>query len=205
MLPWLDFPGHLARVFVEYHYSEVPIFQQYFEVQHVLLANLAIDVIAPPLMRWFDPYTVAQIFISLIVVLFVFGCHLLGKELHDGESTWLAIPASFFFYNTLLQWGYVNYMASVGMFLIAAACWVRCSRRGTVLLYILTAALSFATFVAHLGGFIFLCAFIGVWTLVDVIKQRRVTAQHVLWFVPCCRAWSPTHRWTRAPSLRPCG
>ncbi len=182
-LPLIDLPDHLARAFILHTYDQVPIFQQYYEIQDSLLPNLALDLIVPGLLNWFDAYTAAKLFVSLLVALFVTGCHALGREIH-GAPTWAAIPTAFFFYNWLLLYGMVNYAASLALFMIAAAIWLRFSKSLTLFWGTAATLVACATYVAHLSGFVFLCVFAGMWTLAQVVEQRKVSGMHLLPLLP---------------------
>jgi hypothetical protein len=178
VVPWADYGDHMARIFIERHYDTVPIFRQYYQISYLLFPNLAVDLVGVALLHLFDPDTTAHLIASLSVVIFALGCHLFGKAVH-GAPTWLAIPAAFFFYNSLLIDGFVNYMWSVALFLITAAAWMRFVQKPGLLGGFAVAMLSLATYTAHLAGFFFLCSFVGLYVAVQVLQGRRITLADV--------------------------
>ncbi len=183
ILPWDDFSGHIARVYILQAYDQTPIFQEYYDVPHTLLPNLAIDLVGPWLMNWFDAYTTAKVFGSLTIVLFILGCHALGTQIH-GTPTWLAIPASFFFYNALVLRGFINYGAGLAVFMIATACWLRFVKFPSPILGLIAGVAAYATYVSHLAGFVFLCAFVGLWTMVEMYQRRSIAIRYWLLMLP---------------------
>jgi uncharacterized membrane protein YjjB (DUF3815 family) len=130
-----------------------------------------------------DAYTAAKVFASISVILFAVACHVFGRTVH-GAPTWLAIPAAFFFYNSLTFTGFVNYMWSVAWFLLAAAAWLVFDRKRSWMFGAVTAAAGFVTYIAHLSGFFFLCLFVGCMTLWSIARSRRVTVWNAAGFLP---------------------
>jgi hypothetical protein len=183
VLPWSDFGDHMARVYILRHYSEVPVFRQYYEITHLPLPNLAMDLIMPPMLGAVDPYIAAKLFVSLSVIVFAIAVDQFGRAVH-GAPTWLAIAAAFFFYNSLLLYGFVNYIWSVALFLLTAAAWLAFDRKHSVTAGLLAVIAGSATYVAHLAGFFFLCVFIGLMTLFEVVRTRRVSIWNVAGFLP---------------------
>jgi hypothetical protein len=183
VLPWTDFGDHLARVYILCHYNEVPVFRQYYQIVHLPLPNLAIDLILTPVLAVVDPYPAAKLFASLSVVVFAIAVDQFGRAVH-GAPTWLAIVAAFFFYNSLLLYGFVNYTWGLVMFLLAAAAWMRANRNRSVLSGLLAVIAGTATYVAHLSGFFFLCVFIGLMSAFEVGRARRITIWNVVGFLP---------------------
>ncbi len=56
ILPWSDFGDHMARIYILRHFDEVPIFRQYYFIQYLPLPNLAVDLIATPMLSFASPY-----------------------------------------------------------------------------------------------------------------------------------------------------
>src|SRR5579862_1969758 len=183
VMPWSDFGDHMARMYILRHYSEVPVFRQYYEITHLPLPNLAMDLIIPPMLGAINPYIAAKLFVSLSVIVFAIAVDQFGRAVH-GAPTWLAIAAAFFFYNSLLLYGFVNYIWSVALFLLTAAAWLVFDRKHSVIVGLLAVIAGSVTFVAHLAGFFFLCVFIGLMTMFEVVRTRRVSIWNVTGFLP---------------------
>ena len=179
ILPWTDFGDHMGRVFVLAHYGDVPAFYRAYEIKRLLLPNLAIDLIGPPLLRLFSPDVAAKVFASLSVLVFAAGCHVFGCAVHRRPS-WLAVAAVFYFYNSFLIYGFVNFIWGVALFLISAALWVWFTRRPSWLMGAAAMAGAFGTYIAHLTGFVFLCCFIALHLAYSFSRLRRVAGPQLL-------------------------
>ena len=118
--PLVDYPNHLARVHILYKYAEAPAYQAaYFRVLEPR-PNMAIELLVFPLLPFVDILAASKIFLILTVLLFITGCHQLGTAIH-GRPTWLVLPSLFFVYNSMLFYGFVNYIVGVSVFCLALA------------------------------------------------------------------------------------
>ena len=183
ILPWTDLGDHMARVYIVHHYNDVRVFRQYYEIERLPLPNLAMDLIVPPMLGFMSAWVAAKVFASLSVILFAVACHVFGRTVH-GAPTWLAIPAAFFFYNSLTLTGFLNYMWSVACFLLAAAAWLVFDRKHSMVSGILASVAAAVTYLAHLSGFFFLCMFVGLMTIFSIVRSRRVTVWNAIPFLP---------------------
>jgi hypothetical protein len=183
ILPWSDLGDHMARLYILRHFNEVPIFRQYYFIERLPLPNLAIDLIGTPILRIVNPYLAAKLIASLSVMVFAIAVHVFGRAVH-GAPTWLAIAAAFFFYNSLLLYGFVNYTWGVAMFLIAAAAWLEFERKRSVGACVLAIVAGSVTYIAHLSGFFFLCVFVGLMSLFAIARDRRISLWKVAGFLP---------------------
>lgn len=153
--PLVDLPNHLARVFILANYAETPFFQRNFEIAREPFPNLAIDLIVAPLVGWFDIFTANHLFLTLTVVLFAVGCHLLGAR-KRGERSFSAIPAMFLVYGGTFFYGYVNYVFAVALFLVTFALWLRWRDNFDALRFAALVVLAFAVYLSHLSAVGFL-------------------------------------------------
>jgi len=99
--------------------------------------------------------TAGKIFLLLTLLVFITGCHKLGKAIH-GRPTLLVLPCLFFYYNSMLLYGFVNYLLGVGVFCIAVAYRLTLRDRLTVSRSLLLTLFSFIAFLTHLSAFFFL-------------------------------------------------
>ncbi len=154
-VPLVDYPNHLARIHILSQYAGVPAYQATYYRLLEPIPNLAIDLIVPLMLPFVDTIAAGKIFLVLTILLFITGCHQLGKAIH-GHPTWLALPCLFFFYNSMLLYGFVNYMVGIALFCVTVS--VRLALRGRWSgrgLFTLT-LLSLFTFLAHLSAYGFL-------------------------------------------------
>jgi hypothetical protein len=152
--PLVDYPNSLARAYILYHSTEEH-FNRYYTVSLQPLPYLAMDAVVVPLQVLFDVELAGKIFLTAIVLLFTVGCHRLGYQIH-GRPTWLAPCCSLFVTNSLFLWGWVNYIAGIGLYFITFAAWLRARRGWTPGSWAPVAVLTLACYLAHLSAFVFL-------------------------------------------------
>ncbi len=175
----VDFPSHLARAYVLKNYAHVPFFQQLFTLVVEPLPNMAADLFLPPLLYWWTPLTAGKIFLSVIVLLFGWGCHLLAMSIH-GRPSWTAPLCALLAYHSNFLYGFVNYSFGLGLFLVAMALWIRFRSHWTAPRCLLITVLAVAAYLAHLSAFVFLAmgaAWLFLW---DCRAQQRVVWREAL-------------------------
>ena len=177
----VDFPYHLGRAWVLYAYDHTPFFQSTFERVLNPMPNLAIDLIVPPLLHVLPPIVAGKVFLSLIVLLFALGCHLLGVTVY-GRPVWSAPLAVFAVTNSAFLYGFVNSAFSTALFLVTFAVWLRARRKWTAASWLAVTVLATATYIAHLSGFVFLVLAMGVCWLLDLSLSRRIRLADLLGF-----------------------
>ena len=153
--PLVDYPNHLARAHILHRYSEVAQYQLSYRRLVEPIPNVALDVTLLLLLRFVPLLTASKIFLVSLVLLFVAGCHQLGRAIH-GRPTWLALPCSFFVYNSMFLYGFVNYVFGVALFCIGLAAWLRSKGRWTALRLLGVSALVLTGYLAHLSAYAFL-------------------------------------------------
>ncbi|HVF42363.1 MAG TPA: hypothetical protein VM936_05115 [Pyrinomonadaceae bacterium] len=156
-VPLVDLPNHLARAHILHFYEQVAAYQASYAPAPAPLPNLAVDVIVTQLLRFFGLLTAARVFLVLTVLLFVAGCHRLGRAIHGGP-TWLAPPCCFVVYNSMLLYGFVNYVFGLGLFCVALSYWLEWRRELNAVRFALVALLAVCSYLAHLSAYSFLCA-----------------------------------------------
>ena len=147
-VPLVDYPSHLARVYIEAHYDEVPAYQQNFVRTNELLPNLAVDLIGRFLLHFMGIITFSRVFLGLTVLLFALGCHMLSSAIR-GRRTMVAILCAYLVYNSMLLYGFVNYVFGLGMFCVTLACFLRYRQEWTPWRLLLVGALVFLSYFAH--------------------------------------------------------
>ena len=171
-VPLVDYANHLARISILYQYANVPAYQAtYYRVLEPI-PNLAIDLIVSLLLPFFEITTAGKIFLVLTILLFVTGCHQLGKVIH-GRPTWLVLPCVFFFYNSMLLYGFVNYMFGIALFCITVAFRLKLRGRWTKKGFLVLTLLSLLAFFAHLSAYAFLGVTFVVVTAWDYFSRKE--------------------------------
>jgi len=197
--PLVDYPNHLARAYIEYRYSFTPSFQALYERVSTPVPNSATDLLIPLLLPYVLPTAAGRIFLVVTVVLFVLGCHMLGRSLHD-RPTPSALLCTFLVYNSALLYGFLNYVFGVALYTVVLAFWLRHRQEWTLPPFILVVALAFALYAAHLSAYAFLAVSIIVVTILDSAKHHlclRGALLNLSPLAPPAAAFlflAPTHR-----------
>ncbi len=153
--PLVDYPNHLARAHILNAYDVTPAYRLTFDRQFAPIPNLACDLLILFFNQFVGIFAAGKIFLVLTAVLFVAGCHLLGRSIH-GRPTWLALPCCFFFYNWMLLFGFINYLFGLALFAVALAYWMEWRGKWTPLRYASVSLLVFSAYLAHLSAYVFL-------------------------------------------------
>lgn len=123
----VDYPNHLARLHILV--GQLPDgWQDYYSVRHVLIPNLALDLICPLFVGLgLDPNAALRLFVALTLAGFAGGTIAVGIAV-TGSPPWFALVAFPIVYNRYLVLGLLNYLFSVGVALLLLAAWLH-SRR----------------------------------------------------------------------------
>lgn len=178
-----DYPNHLARAQILHEYSANESYQATYERDWRLLPNLAIDLIVPTLMDIVSIEMASKIFLSLIVLLFALGLHLLGVAINN-QPHWNSLVTTFFLYNFTFAYGFVNYMFGLGLFFITLALWMFWRSAWTYSRIVVLCLLAMASYVSHLSAFVFLGISVSCLTAFHVAKSRSFQFQHGIGLFP---------------------
>jgi hypothetical protein len=147
------------------------------------MPNLAMDLIVPALMHIVSVETASKIFLSLVVLMFNVGLHLMGLAAND-RPHWSALAGTFFTYNLSFAYGFVNYMFGVGMFFITLALWLRFHPHWTIGRIITISLLALVCYVSHLSSFVFLGISLVCLIGIEIVKTRSIPLAPILGMVP---------------------
>ena len=181
--PLVDYPNHLARCYILYHYKDVPSFGEYLDLDTRPVPNLAIDFFLLALQPLFDVRSAGKIFLTITLWLWLAGWHLLGCAIH-GKPTWLALGGALAAYHSMFLYGFVNYAFGLGMFLVATAAWLQwCAHRSWQRFLIVT-LLALACYFSHMSALLFLAGTALAVTLWDMLQQRKNTGMMLVLLTP---------------------
>jgi hypothetical protein len=127
-LPLHDYHNHLARMHILAAGQNNPILNQYYMVEWQILPNLAMDAVVPLLARVLSVEDATRVFVALALLLMTSGTIALHRVL-TGQWHWWPLVAALFVYNRVFLFGFVNYLAAVGLFLWALAAWIHWRER----------------------------------------------------------------------------
>ena len=181
--PLVDHPNHLARVYIIYHYNDVEAYQSMYDKLFSPTPNMAVDLLMPPLLRFIDVEVAGKLFLTLTLLLFIVGCHLLGHAI-QGKPTWLALVCAFLSYNLMLLYGFMNYLFGLAIFMVTLAVWLKQRKRWDLKATLIVSVLVFASYLAHLSAYSFLGVTLVTVTFCDYLSAKRITQDMIAGLVP---------------------
>ena len=147
--PLVDYPNHMARMQILADGGHSHYLRQYYEIHWDILPNLAIDVLVPALARLVGIEIAGKVFIALTLCLLSGGVIALHYALHRHWSWWPLVGFLFLF-NSILLWGFLNYLFGLGLAILSFAGWVALRHRPYRLTLPLFAGLAVLLFFSHL-------------------------------------------------------
>jgi hypothetical protein len=147
--PLSDYVNHLARMHVISVVANDPMLAQFYQIEWLMIPNLAMDLIVPLLSKFMTVYRAGQVFTVLIFVLLMSGTLALNRALF---GRWSVSPLAAFplLYNHVFLVGTMNYLFGVGIALWAMAAWVALRERPYWLRAPVSALFVGALFFCHL-------------------------------------------------------
>lgn len=158
--PLLDYPNHLARLFVLAFVANDPVLARFYEPHWGVIPNLALDLTVTPLLRVLPVHLVGRAVVGLTLLLPVLGAVAYHRALTGRLSYW-PLGSVLFAYNAALLRGFLNFVASVGVALLLAAAWVAWRDRRPSLAIATGAVGAVALFFCHLTGLLLFAILIG--------------------------------------------
>ena len=160
--PVLDYPNHLARIFLLAKGSQDPMLAPMFEIKWGIIPNLAVDLVGPALVRLMPVHVAGRVLLGVLLVAQFAGVLALNRAIFGQMRPWalasaLVLPAGAF----LL--GFLNFVAGLAAALFLAAFWIATRRRRPVVTLVVSAAGLAAIFFLHLMGVVFALVLILGW------------------------------------------
>ena len=170
--PLLDYPNHLARMFVLAHGAQDPFFSRVYEQRWGIIPNIAIDAVVPPLLSFIPLYTAGKLVLALTLLLPVAGTVAYSRATLRVGSLW-PLASGLVAYNSLFLLGFMNFLISVGLAMLAAALWLRLRRGHPVLAVVVLAPVAVFLFFMHIFGLALFGLLSGAEELVQLLDRRR--------------------------------
>lgn len=126
--PLLDYPNHLARMHILIDAGRSAELARAYEIRWSPLPNLAMDAVVPVLARILPLDLAGRGFVALALALMAAGVVLLHRAAGRSWSYW-PLAGFLLLYNRILLWGFVNYLAGLGVALIGLALWLSLADR----------------------------------------------------------------------------
>jgi hypothetical protein len=156
--PLLDYPNHLARIFVLASLPHDPILARFYAAHWSIIPNLALDLAGPPLLHILPVHVVGRLLIAAAVILPVLGTIAYNTAL---GGRWWSLGVGLVVYNSCLLGGFLNFQIGIGVALLLAAAWLRWREHHPVWAIALATLGAPVLFACHLMGLLFFALLVG--------------------------------------------
>jgi hypothetical protein len=170
--PLLDYPNHLARMYVLAFGAHDPILSQMYAQHWAIIPNLAIDLVMPAMLKVLPIYVAGRVVLGATLLLPLIGVIVYHRVAFGGRSYW-PLAAALTAYNALFLFGFMNFLLALGMALLVAAAWLRWREPHPVAVTLFCALATVAIFFMHLFGLLFLAVLLGCTELAAFWQLRR--------------------------------
>ena len=126
--PLFDYPNHLGRMAILAADDQDPLLNRYYAIRWRILPNLGMDVVVPWLAAAMPLVDAGRVFLVATLFLMAAGPVLLFRVWWGTWSPW-ACSGFLFLYSRVFLWGFVNYLAGIGLALCVLAGWIALERR----------------------------------------------------------------------------
>jgi len=168
--PIVDYPNHLARLFILAHAGQDPVLDSIWRPHWAIIPDLGIDLVIPPLMRITTPFVAGKAALALALLVPVAGALAYSRAAFNQRLYW-PMTAGLMAYNIVFVLGFINYLISLGGALLAAALWLRLRRRSWLLRAVAGGLCAAALFFIHIFGVAFF-ALLVVTAELDELRHR---------------------------------
>jgi len=151
-LPLVDYPNHLARLYIHYALPNNAYLSQFFIFKWIFTPYLGLDLLAEPFLDYFSAEVAGNIVVSISLIMIYSSTIFLDRQLNK-EKWGLSLFSGIFLYNGALKFGFVNYIIGVGFAILAFGAWVHNREKTGWLWLVLSCVLSGLVFVMHLYAF----------------------------------------------------
>ena len=168
----LDYPNHLARLFILAHPHD-PVLSRMYAPHWRILPNLGVDVLGAELLRVVSPSVGGRLLLALSLLVPVGGVLVYHRVVFRRVAYW-PLASALAAYNGAFFLGFMNFLLGIGLGLIAAGGWIAVRRGGGFWRAGLMGGMASAVlFLCHIFGVAFFALLIGSWELSRLDGGRR--------------------------------
>jgi hypothetical protein len=169
--PVLDYPNHLARIFVLAHPYD-PILSRMYAPHWSILPNLGFDAIGVVLLKILPVHVGGRVLLAISLLAPPLGVMAYSRAAFGRITGW-ALASSLAAFNGVFALGFMNFLLSLGLAFGAAGLWLALRRRGWTKAVITGACASVVVFFCHIFGVLLFAALIGCAELERLWQARR--------------------------------
>lgn len=152
--PLLDYPNHLARLYVLAHAGSDPVLDAMYAPHWSIIPNLGLDIVGVPLVKLLPVHVAGRILLYASALLPTIGTIVYHRAVFGVRSYW-PIAAGAVAFNALFFAGFAAFLFGVGLALIGAALWIRWQDRGRVTRVVAAMATGIVLFFCHILALFF--------------------------------------------------
>ncbi len=146
--PLLDYPNHLARLFILTHPDD-PDLAKYYRINWSLLPNLGFDLIGYALAQVMPVELAGRVFLGISFAVVLSAPMALHRALY-GRFSLLPLVAGALIFNLAVQAAFLGYFLGVGLAIWAFAIWLLCRRAGAATRFAVLQTAALVVFLCHL-------------------------------------------------------
>ncbi|MEQ1929936.1 MAG: hypothetical protein ABL957_05305 [Parvularculaceae bacterium] len=166
-----DYPNHLARTYIEAEIGASASLATYYEVAYGLIPDLTMDLVVPRLSQLIGVYAAGAVLLCLAALLAPWAGVAVSRRLHGAGSASLSALGFLAIFNLNLEFGFVNFLVSAGLALLAFALWIAAApgwRRS-----LLIAPVSLFLVFNHALGFLLFGYLALLWEIGAFLRKER--------------------------------
>ena len=169
--PVLDYPNHLARMFVLAHPHD-PILSRFYAPHWAILPNLGFDVTGMVLLKLLPVHVGGRILLAMSLLAPPLGVMAYSRAAFGRITGW-ALASSLAAFNGVFFLGFMNFLLSLGLGFALAGLWLVLRRRGWTAAAIAGALSSVLLFFCHIFGVLLFAILIGCAELEKLAGKPR--------------------------------
>jgi hypothetical protein len=174
--PVLDYPNHLARIFVLAHPHD-PVLSQFYAPHWRIVPNLGMDVLGTALLKVLPVHVGGRLLLALSLFAPLIGVVAYHRAVSGRFSLW-PLASGVIATSGIFHFGFMNFLLSLGLALGCAAMWLVLRRRSVWLATAAGALFVTVIFFTHVFGVILFTLLIGADELARLLA-RRSTGQPI--------------------------
>jgi hypothetical protein len=148
VLPLIDFYDHIARFYVLAHVGSSSLLQSHYTAHWVLMPDIGTDILSTPLLHFVPPLVAAHIIAGAIMAILYGGVLYFHRALTGRHSLLVAMLLLPLLYSYIFNWGFANFLLSLGFAFWAAGWWLSYRHR-PLLAVPVSCLLSVLIFLSH--------------------------------------------------------
>jgi hypothetical protein len=180
--PFVDFPLHLARHYIEsvlkenLYQEHATYIQQYYDFEWHPIPYLATNFFYLPFTQIMSVYSAAKLVTIIIILLWLLAPMVIYRVLWGHYSIWPLFSA-LVVYNANLTFGFENYVLSAPLAILAFGLWIGWAKQLSTTRLIVFTAIATILYFAHLVAFALFGLLVLSYETGRLVRNREATLQ----------------------------